>query len=338
MQEALYYIQDYKHEKNLVQCVLCPRKCVIQDGTIGYCNVRQNVNGKLFSLVYGKAAALQVDPIEKKPLFHFLPGTKVFSLGTVGCNLRCKFCQNFHTSQTKPGEYREIEIPPREIVELAAEHGCNSIATTYNDPIIFYEYVLDIFKEARNKGIKTVMVSNGFICEEPLREIMNYMDAINVDLKGFSNKFYGSVTSAWLSPILDTLKILHNSKVWFEVTNLIIPTLNDSDEEIMKMCRWILENIGDEHPLHFTGFHPDYQMKNLPSTSRETLLRAYKIAKDIGLKYVYVGNVMSGNAENTYCHKCNVLLIERHGYSIEKMNIVDGKCMFCKERIHGVFD
>ncbi len=331
-------MQDYKNEKNLVECTLCPRLCKISDEKIGFCNVRQNIGGKLYTLVYGKAAALQIDPIEKKPLFHFLPSSNVFSVGTLGCNLRCKFCQNYHTSQTKHGKYHEQDITPREVVELAIDNNCRSIATTYNEPTIFYEYVLDIFKEAKKHGLKTVMVSNGFICKEPLNELCKYLDGINVDIKAFTNKFYGSITASWLAPILDTIKLLHEKNVWFEMTNLMIPTLNDNPDETRQLCKWILENIGDKYPLHFTGFHPDFKLLDLPATPKKTLMTAYNIAKEAGLKYVYVGNLLSGKAENTYCHKCNELLIKRHGYFIEENFISKGRCKFCMEKIQGIFE
>ena len=337
LHEAKYYTPNYNDKEKLLQCTLCPRLCIIQDGEIGFCNVRQNVNGKLYSLVYGKAAAIQIDPIEKKPLFHFLPGSTIYSVGTVGCNLHCKYCQNFHTSQTKPGHYVEYDLSSEEIVQEALEHGCKSIATTYNDPTIFYEYVLDTFKIAHKKGLKTVMVTNGFMCLEPEKELAPYVDALNIDLKGFTNKFYGSTTASWLQPVLDSVKFWHSQKKWVELTNLVIPTLNDNMEDIKSMCMWIKKNVGVNVPLHFTAFHPDYQMMHIPHTSEETLFKAYKLAKQLGLRYVYVGNINGGDKENTYCPHCKKLLVERYGYHIEKVNIVKGKCVFCKEKIPGFF-
>ncbi|MFC2136103.1 AmmeMemoRadiSam system radical SAM enzyme [Bacteroidota bacterium] len=335
MHEAMYY---HKEKDNVVKCVLCPRDCFIQEDQIGFCNVRKNVNGKLVTLIYGRTAGgLSIDPIEKKPLFHFLPGTGVLSFGTVGCNLRCKHCQNWNTSQVKAGQFFEKSFSPERIVEMAVEQGVDSIAYTYNEPTIFYEYMLNTAKLAKKEGIKNTMVSNGFINQPPLKKLCKYIDAVNVDLKGFNNFFYGKTTTAWLKPVQETLITLKKNKVWFEITNLMIPSLNDDLNEIKKMCEWIKSKLGVNNPLHFTAFHPDYELGNLPATPITTLVNAYDIAKAVGLNYVYVGNVMTQGYENTNCPKCNTLLIERMGFRITQNNLNNGKCFKCNHKIHGVF-
>lgn len=328
----------YTTKDDVVQCVLCPRNCFVQPGKLGFCRVRKNIDGKLYSLVYGKVAGgLVIDPIEKKPLFHFLPGSAVLSFGTVGCNLRCKHCQNWTTSQVESGQSFEQEIKPEEIIKAAKEKKCESISYTYNEPTIFFEYMLETAKLAKKAGIKNTMVTNGFINPKPLKELCKYMDGINVDLKGFNNVFYSKTTTAWLQPVQETLKILKKEKVWFEITNLIIPTLNDDLEGIKKMCEWIKKDLGLDVPLHFTAFHPDFELVNLPRTPVATLLNAYDVAKGLGLKYVYVGNVIAKDYENTYCPKCKNLLIERVGFNILQQNIFNNKCGNCKTRIPGVF-
>ncbi|MFH1770211.1 MAG: AmmeMemoRadiSam system radical SAM enzyme [archaeon] len=335
MQEAMYYNSE---KDGVVQCVLCPRNCLIQPYKLGFCRVRKNVDGKLYSLVYGKVAGgLAIDPIEKKPLFHFLPGSAVLSFGTVGCNLHCKHCQNWTTSQVDAGQSFEREFSPEEIVEKAKETNCESIAYTYNEPTIFFEYMLKTAKLAKKAGIKNVMVTNGFINPKPLKELCKYMDGVNVDLKGFDNVFYGRTTTAWLQPVQETLKTLKKEKVWFEITNLIIPTLNDNLEGIRNMCEWIKKELGVDVPLHFTAFHPDFELANLPRTPIATLLNAHDIAKSLGLKYVYVGNIVAKDYENTSCSKCKCLLIERVGFNILQNNIESNKCNNCKTKIHGVF-
>jgi len=334
MKEALFYKKI--GEKNSVQCLLCPRQCKIQQGKTGFCRVRKNTDGKLYSLVYGKSIAIHVDPIEKKPLFHFLPGDSVFSFGTVGCNLRCRHCQNWDISQANPGEYPGHELSPEEIVEKTLQNGCRIIAATYNEPTIFYEYMLDTFKIAKKHNIKTTIVSNGFVNKEPMQKLIKYLGGANIDLKGFTNKFYGKTTTAWLEPVLETLESLKKNKIWFEITNLVIPTLNDDMKTIEKMIIWIKENLGLNVPLHFTAFYPHYQLDHLSPTPTETLQKAYEIAKKHNLNYVYVGNVRTRDRENTYCPKCKRLLIERDGFNIIQNNIADGKCS-CGEKIKGVW-
>ncbi len=332
MKEALYY----KKSKNYVHCVLCPRNCVIKESNLGFCGVRKNIKNKLYSLVYAKPVSVAIDPVEKKPLYHFLPGTKSFSIGTVGCNLKCKHCQNWQTSQAKPDQYPTPTLEPKQIVEEAIKNNCKSISYTYNEPTIFYEYVLDTAKLAKKKGIKNVIVSNGFINEEPLTEWCDYIDAANIDLKG-NDRFYRKITTAWLEPIQNTLKLLKEKKVWFEITNLIIPTLNDDTKDIEDICTWINKNLGTKYPLHFTAFYPCYNLLNMPPTPKETLVKARNIAKKIGLEYIYLGNILTDKYSNTHCPKCNKTLIERNYFEINNNNIKNGNCIFCGEKIDGIF-
>ncbi|MBC8494857.1 AmmeMemoRadiSam system radical SAM enzyme [archaeon] len=335
MHEALYY--DSKGD-GTIQCTLCPRNCNIGVDKLGFCGVRKNVDGKLVSLVYGRVAGdLAVDPIEKKPLFHFLPGSSVLSFGTVGCNLHCKHCQNWNTSQVQAGQFFEKDFSPEEIVKAAKDRGCDSIAYTYNEPTVFFEYMLETAKLAKEAGLKNIMVSNGFINEKPLKEICQYLDSVNIDLKGFTNPFYGRITGGWLEPVLDTLKFLKKEKIWFEITNLVIPTLNDDPELVKKMCSWIKDELGIDIPLHLTAFHPDFELGNVPPTPVATLLNAYEIAKGVGLKFVFVGNIMARGYENTLCPECDALLIERLGFNVLKIDIVNGKCKSCGCKIPGVF-
>ena len=334
MFEAKYYT---KKNKNLVQCNLCPRNCIIKNNEAGNCGVRKNIDGKLYSLVYGRAVSVAVDPIEKKPLFHFLPGSKILSWGTVGCNLHCRQCQNWTTSQARPGEYPDTELMPKDLIKAAIENNCESIAATYNEPTIFYEYMLDTFKLAKKNKINTAAVTNGFINEKPLKELLPYLDTVNVDLKSFNDNFYKKITTASLEPILNTLKIISKSKTWLEITNLIIPTLNDELKEIKKMSEWIKDNLNDNIPLHFSAFYPCYKLDNLQPTPENTLIKAYNTAKKAGLKYVYMGNVQTKDGETTFCPKCKKVLIERKGFLVNSNNIVDNKCKFCDEKIDGVF-
>lgn len=331
MKEAMHYI---KKKDKAVQCKLCPWRCVIDEGKRGFCGVRENQSGKLMALVYGRPVSVSVDPIEKKPLFHFLPGTDIFSIGTVGCNLRCKHCQNWQISQEK--EIMGESLMPEEVVEGAVKNGCSSVAYTYNEPSIFFEYVYDTARLARKKGLRNVMVTNGYINEEPLNELYKYIDAANVDLKGFSEEFYTSVTGAHMQPVLDTIKRISRMKTWMEITNLIIPTKNDDFEKIKEMCGWIAENAGKDVPMHFSRFFPYYKMSDLPPTPPQTLVRAREIAIKAGLNHVYIGNLLTEEGENTYCPGCRELAIERKGYNILKNSLKDGKCS-CGEKIAGIW-
>lgn len=327
MKEALYY----KEGKN-VQCVLCPRNCVISEDSLGFCRVRKNIKGKLYSLVYGKVSSAVIDPIEKKPLFHFLPDSSVFSVGTVGCNLRCLHCQNWEISQVDEKCGKLFDMSPEEIVNEAKRNNCAGIAYTYNDPIIFYEFALDTAKLAKKKDLKNILVTNGFINKEPMKEWLNVMDAANIDLKGFTSKFYKEITTAWLDPVLDTLKLV-NGKLWLEITNLIIPGKNDKLSDIRKMCKWIKDNLGENVPLHFSRFYSQYKLE-ADTTPEKTLEKARDIAIKEGLKYIYIGN--TSLEENTYCPKCNEVVIERQRFSVIRNNLVKGKCG-CGEKIDGVW-
>jgi pyruvate formate lyase activating enzyme len=320
-----------------VHCYLCPRHCHIHPGQAGFCFIRVNREGKLYSLGYGSPAALQIDPIEKKPLSHFLPGSRVFSMGTAGCNMGCFFCQNWDISKSRQDQVRSQRVSPEDVPLLALEHGCESIAFTYNEPTIWGEYVIDICKAAKKHGLKTVMVSNGYITREAFHDIYDHVDTANIDLKAFTENFYGRITLTHLQPVLDTLEWLKNeTPVWFELTNLLIPTLNDGPEEISKLSEWVMEHLGPDVPLHFTAFHPDFKLQDKPSTPPETLHRARKIARDAGLHYVYEGNIFS-DAASTRCPECDTLLIRRSWHNVLENNLKHGACPKCSLAIPGVW-
>jgi pyruvate formate lyase activating enzyme len=306
-------------------------------GKRGFCGVRENRQGTLYALSYGKLVAVHIDPIEKKPLFHFLPSSSAFSIATAGCNLRCKFCQNWEISQRTPDEVDYVYIEPQDLVKKAKESGSPTIAYTYTEPTIFYEYMLETAKLAKKEGLRNIMHSCGYINEEPLRELAKYLDAANIDLKGFSDDFYVKISEATLEPVLKTLKILKEEGVHLEITNLVLTGYNDYPDLITKMCLWIKENLGGDTPLHFSRFFPMYKLTSLNPTPVETLERARQIAVDCGLKYVYIGNLAGNPAENTYCPNCKKMLIERRGYFILQNNIEDDKCKFCSEEIEGVW-
>lgn len=319
-----------------LQCELCPRYCVIEPGERGDCRVRVNIDGKLTTVVYGYPCALHIDPVEKKPLFHFLPGTKILSLATVGCNLHCRNCQNWEISQQEPVDSRAYHLPPNNLVQLTKKYKCPSLAYTYTDPVIFYEYTCDSAKLAKENNLKNVLVTAGYINPKPWKKMLEVTDAANIDLKGINNDFYEKVCSATLKPVQKSLVMAKEAGILLEVTHLIIPTLNDKPEDTKKLCKWIKENLGADTPIHFSRFFPRYKMRNLPATSAETLDRAYDIAKEAGLEYVYIGNILSKKGQNTYCPKCNKLLIERSGYKILKNVIKNGKCP-CGKEIYGVW-
>jgi len=318
-----------------VHCYLCPRHCHIGQGQSGFCYIRVNQNGKLYSLGYASPAALQVDPIEKKPLNHFLPGTRVFSMGTAGCNMGCFFCQNWDISKSHHDQVHSRRVPPEQVPLLAIEHGCRSIAFTYNEPTIWGEYVIDICKAAKPLGIKTVMVTNGYITREAFHDVYDHIDAANVDLKAFTENFYGKITLTHLQPVLDTLLWLKNeTNVWFEITNLMIPTLNDDPAETRKLADWILVHLGPDVPLHFTAFHPDFKLLDKPRTPGETLHQARRIAREAGLHFVYEGNIYS-DAANTFCPNCNKLLIRRSWHDVLENQLKAGNCPACFTPIPG---
>ncbi len=325
-------------ENNKLLCTLCPRYCTIGEGQAGFCFIRRNINNKLYSLGYGRPTGFGLDPIEKKPLNHFYPGTKILSFGTAGCNLGCKFCQNWSTSKARIDDLNSLEASPEEVIATAKSYKSPSIAFTYNDPTIFGEYVIDISKIAREEGINSVMVTAGYIDKEARKDVYKYIDAANVDLKGFTERFYHKLTFSHLNDVLDTLIWLKNeTNVWFEITTLLIPDENDSPEEIKSECEWILKNLGDSVPLHFTAFHPDFKMVDKERTPSSTLTTARNIALKEGIKYCYVGNVHNREGQTTYCPNCNSVLIERDWHSVIKNKIINGKCFKCNQKIAGVF-
>ena len=325
--EILYKAKYFeKLSGNIVRCGLCPNRCILSEGQIGLCKARKNINGELYSLNYGNVAAQHIDPIEKKPFFHFLPGAKAYSISTTGCNMRCSFCQNWDISQVFPWEVKTTKMTPEQVIDDALQSGSEVIAFTYNEPIVYYEYVYDVAKLAKEKGLKTVIVSNGYINPEPLKELLPYIDAYKVDLKAFKEEFYSKFTGGHLAPVLETIKTIKNSGVWLEIVNLLIPGENDSDEEIREMAKWIKENVGDDVPLHFSAFHPEYKLQNLPSTPSETIIKARQIAMEEGLKFVYTGNVVYPEGESTYCPNSKEIAIGRRGYMIYENNLADGKC------------
>lgn len=333
--EALNY---EKVGEKLIRCLNCPNTCLLEDGDRGFCKARENRDGKLYTLGWSDPCAVHVDPIEKKPLFHFLPGTTAFSIATAGCNFRCKFCQNWQISQVPPEETFNFELYPLNVVEWAKREGCRTIAYTYSEPTVFYEYMLETSKIARKKGIRNIYHSNGYINRDPLEALCEWLDGANIDLKGFTDQFYGPVCAGKLAPVLNTLKILREKGVHLEITNLVIPELNDQMDSIGEMCSWIRDNLGENIPLHFSRFYPMYRLKNLPQTPAETLERARETALKVGLNYVYIGNVPGHEGENTYCPGCGELLIRRRGFAVRENNLANGRCRFCQEEVPGVWD
>lgn len=327
-------------EDGRIQCDLCPRACKLREGQRGLCFVRARENDEIVLTTYGRSSGFCIDPIEKKPLNHFLPGTPVLSFGTAGCNLACKFCQNWDMSKSREMDTLADAASPEALAAAARETGCRSIAYTYNDPVIFHEYAIDAAQAAREKGINAVAVTAGYICPEPRREFFSYMDAANVDLKGFTERFYHKICGGHLSDVLDTLLYLkHETSVWLELTTLLIPGENDSPEEIEEMSRWIADNLGNDIPLHFTAFHPDFRMLDKPHTPPETLTASRKVALDNGLRYVYTGNVHDSTGGSTWCPGCNKRLIERDWYQLGEWNLdAQGCCAHCGTWIAGMFE
>lgn len=322
-----------------VACELCPRRCVIPEGGAGDCRIRVNLGGKLRATTYGRPSAIHIDPMEKKPLFHFHPGTSVFSIATAGCNLHCLNCQNWQLSQRGGEEMEQIyRADPPEVVKAAKEQGCESLAYTYSDPVVFYEYVYDTSEIARREGLNNTYHSAGYINPKPLRRLSRLLDASNTDLKAFDDGFYRRVTGATLQPVLDTLVTLRQEGVWLEVTNLVIPTLNDDLAMIRRMAGWMRDELGPDTPLHLSRFQPQYRMRNLPPTPVEALDRARREALDVGLHYVYIGNVPGHEANSTYCPSDGTLLIRRVGFMVvENKLTAEGRCPTCKQRIPGVW-
>lgn len=320
-----------------VKCRLCPRECLVDDRERGYCGVRENWDGIYYTLVHSNPCTYQVDPIEKKPLFHFLPGTTAFSLATVGCNVDCQFCQNWQISQIRPEQAENMDLPPQQVAQLARDSGAPSIAYTYTEPVVFAEYMCDSADAGNKLGIKSVMISNGYIQENAMRECAEVLSAVKIDLKAFSEKYYQEIVSGELKPVLNTLVLLRKLNLWTEIVYLVLPTLNDSDQEFRNLARWLKTELGTDIPIHFTRFHPQYKMQNLPPTPVKTLERAREISLSEGLHFVYVGNVPGHPAEHTYCPGCNKILIQRKGFWILENRIKKGKCPDCNTLIPGIW-
>lgn len=333
--EASFYQQL---EGGWVQCNLCPNRCLLSPGQRGLCKVRENIAGKLYSLVYGKPVTTAVDPIEKKPLYHFLPGAKAYSLATAGCNLACKYCQNWNIAQKFPEDIQATQMNPQQVVEEALKSGSQVIAFTYNEPIVWYEYMLDIAKLAKEKGLRTVMISNGYINQEPLKEILNYLDAVKIDFKSFNEETYMKLIGGKLEPVLESIKTVYQSGKWLEIVWLVVPGYTDNLEEIKSACVWLKENTSENVPVHFSRFWPKYKLTNLPPTPEETLKKARQVCLQTGMKYVYTGNIEDEEGSTTYCPATSQPVIKRIGYFI-KENLISsgGKVTTCPEIIPGVW-
>ncbi|MEZ5083841.1 MAG: AmmeMemoRadiSam system radical SAM enzyme [Bacteroidales bacterium] len=329
--EARYFVQTPKG----IKCLICPNECKILPGEEGDCKTRINIDGTLYYIAYGNPCAVHVDPIEKKPLYHFYPSTKAFSIATAGCNLACLNCQNWEISQTSPRKTRNYDLLPKDVVDQSIKNDCKSIAYTYSDPVAFFEYAYDTARLAHEAGIKNVLVSAGYINAEPLKELCKFSDAANIDLKSFSNEIYEMLNAGKLDPVLETLKILKSEGVWLEITNLVVPSWTDDMDMIRKMCTWLAENGFTDTPLHFSRFHPQYKLTELPATPPSALNQARKIALDCGLNYVYIGNVPGTDAENTYCPNCKKIVLERKGFHLLQNKLKNNHCTFCNAFIAG---
>jgi pyruvate formate lyase activating enzyme len=331
--EGVYYSETPRG----IKCLICPNECTLKEDEVSTCHNRINIGNKLYTIAYGNPCAVHVDPVEKKPLYHFLPASKAFSIATAGCNFACLNCQNWTISQVSPRETKNYDLMPFRVVEECLNSKCESIAYTYSEPITFYEYTCDTSKMAREKGIKNILVSAGYINEEPLRNLCKYIDAANIDLKSFKDSIYLKLNAGKLQPVLNTLKIMKEEGVWLEITNLVIPGWTDDMDMIREMCQWLFKNGFKNTPLFFSRFQPLYKLTQLPATPLATLFKAREIALSSGLNYIYTGNVPGSNTENTYCPKCKNALIIRKGYSIVEYHINNGNCKFCKEKIPGVW-
>lgn len=323
-----------------VQCDVCPRACKIPEGGRGMCFVRANEGGAVVLTTYGRSSGYCIDPIEKKPLNHFLPGTPVLSFGMAGCNLGCRFCQNWDISKSREMDTLADDASPETIARAAEALGCRSVAFTYNDPVIFHEYAIDVAAACRERGVKTVAVTAGYVSPDPRAEFYRHMDAANIDLKAFTNDFYRKITLSELEPVLDTLKyVYHETDVWMELTTLLIPGENDSDEELREMTRWVVDELGSDVPMHFTAFHPDFKMRDKPPTPLATLARARKIALENGVRYAYTGNAHDKAGQSTYCHNCGGLLIGRDWYELSDWNVdAHGRCTSCGTACAGRYE
>jgi pyruvate formate lyase activating enzyme len=331
-------VSEDDHGQVLIKCLLCAQGCLIAAGERGRCRTRIHVDGELRTLVYGRPITVHIDPIEKKPFYHFLPGSLAYSLATSGCPLHCKFCQNWEISQARPEDYSSPLVTPVAIMDVATAKASPVIAFTYNEPTVFTEYLTDIAREARKRGVRSVLVSCGFMTEAPLAEMCDVLDAIKIDLKGFSSDFYQKVCGAELAPVLRSIKQTSRSGKHLEIVNLVVPTLNDSDRMLDELASWIVNEIGPDVPVHFTRFHPDYQLRNLPPTPIATLERARAIATDKGIHYAFVGNVPGHPGNNTYCPACGRPVIIRRAFFIDEMHVKDGCCEYCQEKIAGVWN
>ncbi len=327
-------------EDGRVQCDLCPRFCKLRDGQRGMCFVRANQNGGMVLTTYGRSSGFCIDPIEKKPLNHFLPGTPVLSFGTAGCNLACKFCQNWDISKSREMDRLMDRASPETIARAAESLECRSVAFTYNDPVIFHEYAVDVAQACRDKGIKTVAVTAGYVCPEPRVEFYRHMDAANIDLKAFSERFYRKLAAGHLDPVKDTLQYVCNeTEVWVELTTLIIPGWNDSESELREMAEWVVTDLGTDVPMHFTAFHPDWKLREVPATPAGTLTRAREIARECGVRFAYTGNVHDKSGGSTFCHECGEILVGRDWYVLSEWNLTaEGLCRGCGAQIPGVFE
>jgi pyruvate formate lyase activating enzyme len=326
-----------RHEAGIVRCLLCAQGCVIKVGSRGRCRARMNVNGELKSLVYGRPMTVHIDPIEKKPFYHFLPGVSAFSLATSGCPLRCKFCQNWEISQASPEDYQVPPTPPSLIVRSSHSRKASVIAFTYNEPTVFVEYMTDIAREAKKQGLRSVLISCGIMTEAPLAELCETLDAIKIDLKGYDETFYHDVCGAELQPVLRSIKQIARSHTHLEIVNLVVPTLNDSEKMLRNLIDWVIGEVGPDVPIHFTRFHPDYQLLNLPPTPVATLERIREMAMGRGMHYAYVGNVPDHPGNHTYCPSCRKAVIIRTGFFIAEMHVKKGLCAFCRAKIAGVW-
>ena len=332
--EARYY-KKLEHKK--VLCELCPKECRVDDLERGFCGVRENRGGTYYTLVHSKPCTIHIDPVEKKPLFHFIPGSQAFSFATVGCNMDCKFCQNWQISQIRPEQAQNFKLAPEQLVDLAVKKKCPIIASTYTEPVVFAEYVLDIARAGKARGVKSVMISNGYIKEKPMEDLIEVLDAVKIDFKAYTETFYRDVCVGSLKPVLDILKLLDRKGIWYELVYLVIPTLNDSEKEIREMAAWMTSNLKPHVPVHFSRFHPQYRLKNLPPTPVSTIERAREITMKAGMNYVYVGNVPGHPGENTYCPGCGKVVIRRTGYRILEKKLKGNRCAHCGGIIAGVF-
>jgi len=334
VRRAQYY---EKIPKRRVRCLLCPRRCEVGPAERGFCGVRENRDGEYYTLVYGRAASVNIDPIEKKPFFHVLPGSPIFSFSTTGCNMECKNCQNWQLSQSRPEQVPATDLPPAKLVRTARDQGVRLIAGTYAEPVVFTEYLLDVAKEGKKQGLRTTMVSAGMIERQPMLDLCRELAAVKIDLKSMRQHFYESNCAGQLAPVLKTIELVKRQGVWLEVVYLVIPTLNDSEGEIRELAKWMAAHVGPDVPLHFSRFYPEYRLKNLPQTPYETLTRCYDIARSEGLHYVYVGNIPGHPAESTRCPKCGKIVIERQGFLVRANHIKNGRCEFCKQVIPGIW-